>query len=682
MLRQLLYPLLFSLVSAGGETIKGEKISRGAINLSVGDITIESGGSWSIIDNKLSAIVGDLIVEKNAGFYISAVSSIIGLHVELLNLFSIIRNDGIISFNAVKSALPAHFKLYGKSFENNGELYYAADGILPPIFTIAASEWKNSGLIVLYQTKRSEAITFLGKALHDIENTGSICLYNSIYKQITSISGDGCITANHDSVIFLSNTLLKVDPSQTFHLADSKSVLIAQAITEAREYNVVGFGGGNKIGLNVPLLTVPIIGLPSFTYETASGVLTLRGFGARLLTQRFFIGTGYDPALMRVDTHNILGFLSGFVTYDGPVVNNNVPAKCYCRPLPPSPGTDSSSSTLSSTESSSAATTSSTPSSVLASSTESSESSTVPSSSAPASSSLSPEVSSSSVPASSSESSEVPASSSESSEVPSSSTTASPSEATGGNGGNGGNAAATGGNGGNGGDSGNGGNGGNAEATGGNGGNGGVSGNGGNGGNAEATGGNGGNGGNGEATGGNGGNGGNAEATGGNGEATGTKGEDVQATGTNGENGEATGTSCESGEATGTSSVNGEATWTSCESGEATGTSSVNGEATWTNGENGEATGTSCESGEATGTSSVNGEATWTSCEKCEATGTNSVNGEATGTNVPTTAISVFPSASTSASATVSAFENASNTGTVNKFVAIVFGLLAIVSVI
>ena len=60
-----------------GLNIATNTIDRGAISLNVGDITINSGAYWSIINNAISAFVSNLEVAPEAGLYISSTSSLI-----------------------------------------------------------------------------------------------------------------------------------------------------------------------------------------------------------------------------------------------------------------------------------------------------------------------------------------------------------------------------------------------------------------------------------------------------------------------------------------------------------------------------------------------------------------------------------------------------------------------------
>ena len=442
LLKQIFLPffLLFNAINA--IDIYQNQVSRGTINLSIGAITIHSGAYWSIIDNAISALVGTLTVQQDAGFYITGLNPLLGLQVELLGVLNSIKNDGIVSFNGLNSLVGPIYNLVGLSFQNNGEFYLSALGVAPPVFSITAADWHNNGLLVLAQAKRTSALANLGFPTGSIENQGSICLFGTAYQQLTSITGSGCISADRDSTIYIFSSLLPIATTQTLYLADRASSIVIQPVTLPATYTVRGFGNGNKVGISLPLLSVPLLGQPAYSYDPSSGVLTLRGLGVGLLSQRFQIGTGYDSSLFEIVTDDGAGLpttLLGSVRYNGPVPNNAVPASCNCKYVPPSPGTDESSSSLSSStseqSSSSATSVSASETSDTSSTQESSSSSEVSSTQEPSSSTPEPssssetsstqESSSTEGPSSSTDSSTEASSSSESSTAPSSSAEAS-----------------------------------------------------------------------------------------------------------------------------------------------------------------------------------------------------------------------------------------------------------------
>lgn len=235
-----------------GIDITEDKVDRGAIDLSAGDITIHSGASWSIINNALTSILGSVEVQEEAGLYITLTSPLLALEVTLTSLIDSITNDGVIAFNSVASLTSATYNLVGASFTNNGEMYLGASGLLPSLMSITAADWTNEGLLVFYQNQRTSGVVTLGAVL-PIKNNGQICLFHETYQQSTPITGSGCITTQVDSLIYFPNSLLSVDSAQSIYLADRKSSIIVQALSAPQTFNVYGFGNGNKIGLSVPL---------------------------------------------------------------------------------------------------------------------------------------------------------------------------------------------------------------------------------------------------------------------------------------------------------------------------------------------------------------------------------------------------------------------------------------------
>ncbi|EMG47609.1 hypothetical protein G210_1984, partial [Candida maltosa Xu316] len=290
--------LLISTVFALDVT--SNRVDRGSISLNLGSITIHSGASWSIINNAVSAFVGSLDVQSGAGLYITSTSPLIALQVTLTSLLSTINNDGTIVFDSRASLTSSTYNLVGLSFTNTGEMFLAASGIVPSSMSITAANWDNSGLIYFSQNQRSSGTVSLGATGGSITNDGQICLINEVYQQTTSIKGSGCITADQDSTIYISNSLLPVATTQSFNLVDSDSSIVAQALSTPQTFNVYGFGNGNKLGITLPL--TPALGIPikpAYSYNAATGILTVRNL---LVTQNFNIGTGYNPSLFSIVT--------------------------------------------------------------------------------------------------------------------------------------------------------------------------------------------------------------------------------------------------------------------------------------------------------------------------------------------------------------------------------------------
>ncbi|KHC67927.1 hypothetical protein MGS_05309, partial [Candida albicans P78042] len=320
--------------------ITQNRVDRGVLDVSVGNITINSGASWSIINNAISTLVGSLTVQPNAGLYITSTSPLLSLQVTLTSLLSTIQNNGIIAFNSSPSLTSSTYNLVGLSFVNTGEMYFSASGVLPSVMALTAASWSNSGLMAFYQNQRSSGIVSLGTPLGSITNNGQICLINEVYKQTTSINGSGCFTANRDSTIYIANVLLPVSTSQNFYLADSQSSIVVQALSTPQVFNVYGFGNGNMVGVTLPL--IGNILNPAYSYNPSTGILRLRNF---LVYQDFNIGPGYNPSLFSIVTDDGAGIPStilGSVSYSGPVPPRALPASCKiaCKPVPTAPGTN------------------------------------------------------------------------------------------------------------------------------------------------------------------------------------------------------------------------------------------------------------------------------------------------------------------------------------------------------
>ncbi|KAK6873629.1 Cell wall protein RBR3, partial [Candida tropicalis] len=221
-------------------------------------------------------------------------------------------------------------------------MYMGASGVLPSVMSITAASWDNENLMVFYQNQRNSGNVLLGTPLGSITNNGNICLFDSVYQQTTAIKGSGCITADDDSTIYISNSLLSVDTNQNLYLKDSDSSIIAQALSTPQTFNVYGFGNGNKIGVTLPLVGNLIPSYPAYSYDESTGILTLRNL---LVTQRFNIGTGYDPDLFQIVTDSGAGLPStvlGSLQYNGPVPDRTLPSSCQieCKQLPEAPGTE------------------------------------------------------------------------------------------------------------------------------------------------------------------------------------------------------------------------------------------------------------------------------------------------------------------------------------------------------
>ena len=196
---------------------------------------------------------------------------------------------------------------------------------------IVASDWTNNGLLSFHQDQRTSGVVSLGSALGTITNNGQIKLSNQVYQQRTQISGSGCFVAINNSTIYISNSLLPVQITQSFYLADSTSSIIVDSFSATQTFNVYGFGNGNMIGLTLPL--VGNYWYSSYTYDATTGILIMRNV---FLEQKFNIGLGYNPSLFKIVTDwgaGIPSTILGSLSYSGCVPSRRLPSICQIDPI-------------------------------------------------------------------------------------------------------------------------------------------------------------------------------------------------------------------------------------------------------------------------------------------------------------------------------------------------------------
>nr|MCP8719458.1 hypothetical protein [Asgard group archaeon] len=161
----------------------------------------------------------------------------------------------------------------------------------------------------------------------DITNDGNMCLYNKVFKEPAAVTGSGCITIEEKSAIYLSESHLSIPSTQDIYLANGESSIVVKAETRPKTFNVYGFGNGNRIGLDAPLKGIYILGYPAYSYNSGSGILTMRA-GSR--AQNFNIGKGYDPMLFSIVSDELVGLstLLGSIQYNGPVPERTLSNSC------------------------------------------------------------------------------------------------------------------------------------------------------------------------------------------------------------------------------------------------------------------------------------------------------------------------------------------------------------------
>ncbi|KAK6455689.1 hyphally regulated cell wall protein [Scheffersomyces xylosifermentans] len=336
LLKNFIVPALMSINGALSQEIKIDTVRDGLLSPNIGQLTVDKGVFYSIINNAITGFLGSLDIEGS--FYITSSNDLLGLTIGLAGISNSILNNGVIVFNSAGSTLPPSYTLVGSSFTNNGEVYFGGDGSVGvPIMSITSTAWINRGLLVFSQKSRSTGVVTLGAPAGSITNQGQICLNNQVYQQTSAVVGTGCITAGHDSSVFIATSALQFAETQTIYLEENDSSLRVEALSTPQTFTVANFGNRNKIGLDIPL--VSLTSDSPWDYDTATGILTLKG--ADLLSQKFNIGLGYDKSLFEVTTDTGVGLLSvpnGAIQYNAPAPKSGLPSACKaCKTIPVAP---------------------------------------------------------------------------------------------------------------------------------------------------------------------------------------------------------------------------------------------------------------------------------------------------------------------------------------------------------
>ncbi|KAK6460831.1 Hyphally regulated cell wall protein N-terminal-domain-containing protein [Scheffersomyces coipomensis] len=344
-----LFPIILHLSLVLTHTVTQNTVDYGTLDLSLNDVAINPDVYWSIINNEDTSIVGDLKIANGAGFYVSSTSTLIGLNIGITG--DTVVNDGIISFNSIQSFIASDYVITAaKSFVNNGNIYMGTNGAAGfGVLSIESASVTNNGLMVFHQSHNSGGTVTIGgsKLVKGITNDGQICLYNDVLVHSLNIEGNGCISAQANSTIYMNNPQSTFN-GQDIYLADKDSSLIVTPSASSRTINIYGFGNGNMISLSTtlnPLTTIPFTGAvrsTSYTYNPTTGVLILY---SSIANQAFHIGQGYVSNAFSVTTNwNAVGagvvLTHNAVTYSlAPPAAATKPANCaLCSSLPTIPG--------------------------------------------------------------------------------------------------------------------------------------------------------------------------------------------------------------------------------------------------------------------------------------------------------------------------------------------------------
>lgn len=316
-------------------TISQNTVYDNPVDLSNEGLTIDQGSFLTLIDNEITTIGGDF--DNNGGFYITSKNSITFTITN--NVFN---NHGNLSFDALSADFAPTFDIISvESFSNTGNMWFYSAGAAATPFTITSTgSWDNEFLIYFKQaTGSASPVNIVGVAYSasSINNNGIICLDNTYYYLDSYLTGSGCLAAmNSGSVQLNVNNGFGFSPQQLIYLADSTSnlAILGRRSGAAPQFTVAGFGGGNKIIINIGFTMTGSYG-PA--YSSVLGLVTVYGTGCRFSIN---IGYGYSPDLFHF-TSNVGS--PGKISYNGSVpsneVNNRAATKCVCNTFPTIPTT-------------------------------------------------------------------------------------------------------------------------------------------------------------------------------------------------------------------------------------------------------------------------------------------------------------------------------------------------------
>ncbi|KAK6456640.1 Hyphally regulated cell wall protein N-terminal-domain-containing protein [Scheffersomyces xylosifermentans] len=261
-----------------------------------------------------------------------------GMTIDVCGTTGQITNNGWIVLDDGNATSAPTFDWYGGSFTNYGSVWFAGIGNTGgSTFAIQpAGPFNNNGTISLYQyNSRSGGTSHLGLDDHVITNTGTVCIYQNIFFQGSSVIGDGgCWDVGLNSNFWATNVNTRtMSEGQLIYLSTSSSSLRIDSYPPNIPIHVAGWGNNNVIGLSTVI--------NSFTYDGNSLYITSGGY-----TYNLVIGPGYNPSLMSVGSANYgsgVGTIGkAGIMYSGPPPQVGRPSQCHACPPPPHAPSDTS----------------------------------------------------------------------------------------------------------------------------------------------------------------------------------------------------------------------------------------------------------------------------------------------------------------------------------------------------
>ncbi|OBA16978.1 hypothetical protein METBIDRAFT_48120 [Metschnikowia bicuspidata var. bicuspidata NRRL YB-4993] len=248
-------------------------------------------------------------------------------------------NYGTVAFNTIQSDFPSTYYVNTHdSFINTGSMFFGISGATSgtiPFRVTSVKSWNNTGMMIFWTASGESAQVLLAQDVgHNdssiIKNSGSICLYNTMWQATTSIAENGCITIGTGSAVILNLALnshcFSISKMQTFYLEGPDSVLTISGLNSSCTFpmiKVAGFGNENVIEFDIWHHDVS-----SYEYLTTRGELIVKVVKESKVV--FHIGTGYLEQSFRLR----LSTTGCKISYS-PHAPNIPPYECSCQSVFP-----------------------------------------------------------------------------------------------------------------------------------------------------------------------------------------------------------------------------------------------------------------------------------------------------------------------------------------------------------
>ncbi|EGV66440.1 hypothetical protein PSN45_002959 [Yamadazyma tenuis] len=326
-----LFNTLFLVASALASDIHITKNTDtvGNSEVNYGDVTVDSGITWNLVDAEYVHFHGDF--DNEGDVYVTSDSASCAVNFKISGVNTKTTNSGQIVVSSGDSFTSPVFRIGGNTFENTGKIFFGGYGKTGlPIGEITSSSFHNNGLIALYQDKRNSGLVKLGAFLGSLTNDGTVCLKNQAFSQQGRILGTGCFDIGENGNVWIKSAALSITETQNFYFSSTGGSIRVEAVSAPQTFHVSNWGGDNVIGLSLPI--------SEFGYSE-DGILTVK---CGLLPFYFDIGTGYDFNKMKQVTADfgtgIGTVINGGIVYQDDAPSSSRPSICAtCEDLPSAP---------------------------------------------------------------------------------------------------------------------------------------------------------------------------------------------------------------------------------------------------------------------------------------------------------------------------------------------------------